>query len=150
MRKNICFILIVSILLLYGCASSTKNWKKVDIEDCGTLKIPNEWTFRVENNIMYIVNGEKPIMISCKRTGESESNLYFNDYKYIEFINSSVLSNGPIYGKAQYLYKSTPIELYYLNLGYTLNDEELVEFVVWDQEISEEFLIIIAKTFVSD
>lgn len=149
MKKNICFILVISMLLLCGCTSSTENWKEIDIADCGTLKIPDEWTFLIENGIMYIIDGDKPIMISCKRTGENESNLYFSDYKYVEFISSSVLSNGPIYGKAKYLYEDSPIELYYLDLGYTLHDDELIEFVVWDQEISEDFLINIAKTFVS-
>lgn len=114
------------------------------------MKIPDEWNFFVEDGIMYITDGENPIMISCKRTGENESNLYIKDYKYVKFISSAVLSNGVIYGKAKYLYKNTTIELYYLDLGCTHNDEELVEFVVWNQEISEGFLISLAKNFVSD
>ena len=150
MKKIICFILIVSLLLLCSCNLDTKNWKKVYIQNCGTLKIPNEWTFFIENDIMYITEEEKPIMISCKRSGDNESNLYFNDYQYVEFISSAVLSNGPIYGRAKYIYKNNTIELYYLDLGPTRNDGELIEFVVWDEGISEEFLIKLAKTFVAD
>ena len=150
MRKIICFFLAISVLLGCGCKSNTENWQKIHIENCGTLKIPPEWNFFTEDGVMYIMDGEKPIMITCKRTGESESNLYYNDYKYVGFITSAVFSNGVIYGKAEYLYNNNYIELYYLDLGSIRSDAETIEFAVWDQGMSEELLISIARSFVSD
>lgn len=150
MKKVICFIFIIFTVILCSCSSDTDNWKTICIENCGTMKIPNNWTFFIENDIMYIMDGKNPVMISCERTGKKESNLYFTDYQYIDFISSAVLSNDPIYGKAKYLYKGEEIERYYLNLGETIHDEEIVEFVVWEQKMSEETLIKIAKTFITD
>ena len=102
-RLKKCFVIVITfILFLCSCSSETDDWKEVKIEKCGTIKIPNHWTFLIEDEIMYILENETPIMISYQRTGESQSNSYVSDFKYIEFTTSAVFSNSAIYGKAKY------------------------------------------------
>ena len=88
-------------------------------------------------------------MISYEPTGNSESNSFFSNFKYVDMSTSAVLSNSAIYGKAKYLYLDNEIERYYLSLGET-KDGKWIEFLVWDKDMSEELLIKIAKTFTSE
>ena len=141
------FVIITLVLLLYGCHNETEGWKTINIENCGTIKIPNDWDCFTDDKTMYIMNGEDPVMISHRRTGNGESNAFFSDFQYIDMSTSAVLSNSAIYGKARFNYAGNKIELYYLNLGETA-DGDIIEFVVWDKQIDEEFLIKLAKTFI--
>lgn len=142
-----CFVVVTILgLLLCGCSSETDDWKILNIEECGTIQIPNDWEYSFRDGIIYITSNEKPIMISYERTGKSETNYFFSNFKYVDISTSAVLSNGAIYGKAKYYYLDNEIERYYLNLGETKNGE-LVEFLVWDKDMNEQLLLKIAKTF---
>ena len=147
MKKTCLFIITILVLILCGCSSETDGWKTIYIPKCGTIKIPAEWDYYVENETMYIMKNESPIMISYQRTGETESNSYFSSFRYIDTITSAVLSNSAIYGKAKYSYLDDEIERYYLYLS-SPHDDVYIEFVVWDEEIDKDFLVKIAKTFV--
>ena len=170
MRSGICFMLSIFLLLLCGCGSipeemqtiqiedflylfgcvpDTEDWQTIYIEKIGTIKLPNEWIFYAEDGIMYIVDGEKPVMFSAKRISENQSNAYYEDYQYVGFVSSIGLSNGAIYGKLKYQYDDEKTEVYYLNLSSVKNREQ-IEFVVLDWEMSEGLIDKIAKTFVSD
>ncbi len=144
--KKVCILLILTIFILCGCSSDTDNWKTVNIEKWGTVKIPNDWEYYVEDEIIYIVKNEVPIMISYDRSGEIQSNSYFSDFKYIDFLDSAVLSNSAIYGKAKYYYSGKEIEKYYLHLSGDADDAS-VGFIVWNNNIDKELLIKIAQTF---
>ncbi len=144
--KKCCLIMIALVLLLCGCSSETDDWEILNIEGCGTFRIPNYWEHSFQDGEIYIMSNEKPIMISYERTGKSETNSFFSNFKYVDLSTSSVLSNGAIYGKAKYSYLDKEIERYYLNFGET-KDGKLIEFLVWDTDVDEEFLIKIAKTF---
>ena len=147
MKKTCLFIITILVLILCGCSSETDGWKTIYIPKCGTIKIPAEWDYYVENETMYIMKNESPIMISYQRTGETESNSYFSSFRYIDTITSAVLSNSAIYGKAKYSYLDDEIERYFLNLG---SIKEEYEFLVWNEEIDKELLVKIAKTFVME
>ena len=144
MKRIISLVLSLTLLLLIGCASDTADWKQINIEDCGTIKIPSQWDVVVEDDIIYITENEKPIMITTKRSGERESNLYYKDYVYVDFISSAVLSNGVIYGRCKCIYDNKTVEMYYLSL-----DSGIV-FLVWNQEITKDTVVKIAKTFVEE
>lgn len=147
--KKFLMVIMVMILFLSACSSETENWKVVEIKGCGIIKIPNEWDCFVQDDVIYIMEDEKPKMISYKRTDQNESNAYYTNFKYIDFTTSAVLSNSAIYGKAKYLYLDKEIERFYLDLGETTSGE-WIEFLVWDETVSEELLISIAKTFVHE
>lgn len=147
MKKMCLFIITILVLILCGCSSETDGWKTIYIPKCGTIKIPPEWDYYVENETMYIMKNESPIMISYNITEETYSNSYFSDFRYIDTITSAVLSNSAIYGKAKYSYLDDEIERYFLNLG---SIKEEYEFLVWNEEIDKELLVKIAKTFVME
>jgi hypothetical protein len=150
MKKIFGLIIVICIVFsLAGCSSQTKNWQLIEFSDYGTMKIPSEWSCFVQDGIYYIMNGESPVMISYRGRGigEKESNLYFDDFQYIDFVTSAVLSNGPIYGKAKYQYNNAEIERYYLNLGEKPNGDIELDFIVWDTKVEKDLLIDIAKTF---
>ena len=147
MKKTCLFIITILVLILCGCSSETDGWKTIYIPKCGTIKIPPEWDYYVENETMYIMKNESPIMISYNITEETHSNSYFSDFRYIDTITSAGLSNSAIYGKAKYSYLDDEIERYFLNLG---SIKEEYEFLVWNEEIDKELLVKIAKTFVME
>lgn len=146
--KKVFAVILVLIMFLSACSSKTEDWKIVNIKNCGTIKIPNEWDSFVQDDVIYIMQDENPKMISYMRSEQNESNAYFSNFKYIEMITSAVLSNNAIYGKAKYLYLDKEIERFYLDLGGTTG--EWIEFLVWDETVSEKLLISIAKTFVTE
>ena len=60
-RWTIIFFLIV--LLLSGCISESDTWQTVDIGDCGSMKIPQNWQCIMEHDIIYILDENfEPIM----------------------------------------------------------------------------------------
>lgn len=148
MKKKICFLLgLVFAIIMCGCYSNTDDWKTVTIEKCGTFKIPNDWDYYVEDEIIYIMKNDVPMMISYDRSKEIQSNAYFSDFKYIDLLESAVLSNSAFYGKAKYYYSGNEIERYYLDLS-AETEIGSVDFIIWNEEIDKKLLIEIAETFI--
>ncbi len=147
LMKKVCILLILTIFILCGCSSDTDDWKTVNIEKCGTFKIPNDWDYYVEDEIIYIMKNDIPMMISYDRSGEIQSNSYFSDFKYIDLLESAVLSNSAYYGKAKYYHSGKEIERYYLDLS-AETESGSVDFIIWNEEIDKKLLIKIAETFI--
>lgn len=111
MKKFFCVLLIV--LLVSGCSNDYDAWKEVNITEVGSLKIPKEWIYTENNNIIYFTDkeiGESTeysiylIGIICDQ-GQVEA-LYQHideNMKYEKLISSETLSNSAIVGKNEYL-----------------------------------------------
>ena len=144
MKKIICLIISFSMLILCGCSSDTDDRRELTIAGCGTVKIPATWNAFEKDGIVYVTENDTPIMITTKCSGEKESNMYYKDYIYVDFISSAVLSNGVIYGKCKCIYNDRTVELYYLDLNSN------VCFLVWNQSIDKDTIVKIAKTFAEE
>lgn len=147
--KRLSMVLAATMLFLCGCSSILKcEWQTIAMNNCGTMKIPANWTYFVEDGVMYILNDKnEPAMISYDVSKESNSNRYIKDFQLIEWISNEVLSNEPMLGRAKYRHGDDEIVRYFLNL--TTNSDDDVEFIVWDEEITKEMLVAIAKTFIN-
>ena len=119
------------------------------------MKIPEEWRMFGKDGRFYIVDVEdRPIMIQTYSyycwfdydvdQGETESNEYYEDVTYIEYIASVTISNGATYGEVLVEHENERTPRYYLHLGY----EKVVYLVIWDETMDEEMLADIADTFV--
>ena len=150
--KKIFFVFLIFSLLLCSCSSSPPDdWQTICIENCGTMKIPKEWTVLVEDDLMYIMNGEKPVMVFSNTKDNKGYNKYWGEYEYIE-ITARIrrLSKFTECFKAKYKYDDIVVERYLLHLRCRWHEHTLYRFIVLDTEISEELLIQIAETFVWD
>ena len=148
-RVMFLFMCIILTVIVCGCSPDTDEWETIFIENCGSFKIPDEWDCFFEDDIIYIVNNQKPVMISYQRTGELESNSYFTDFRHMNTVTSACLSNGAIYGKSKYFYSGMEIERLYLDFGET-TEGKWIEFLVWDEDVTKELIVKIAGTFVSE
>ena len=70
-------------------------------------------------------------MISYAKTEMQgrQSNFFISDFEYVDMITSAVLSDGPIYGKAKYLYLDEGIERYCLDFD-EIKDGKEMGFIV--------------------
>ena len=102
--RAVLFLMIA--LLLSGCSSKYDGWQTVDMDYCGSIKIPEKRSSFSEDGVLYILdeNGS-PAMIQCRtyQTGRAESNKYYKDYKFLELKFSEVFSNSAQYVTAYFL-----------------------------------------------
>lgn len=157
MKKTLVFIVISSLFLLIvaGCAAEkTSGWQTIEIPDCGTLKIPPDWTYYENEGWIYILDhAQKPAMIQTKsfpgvdgRTpGETESNDFFTEVTNLRLLTSAVFSNGAIYGSYLTEHNGNQSEEFFLEIGY----DRHVTLLVWDETMDEAMLKTIAHTFVA-
>lgn len=147
---------LVFSLLIHG--STPSDWQTLRIDHCGTIKAPSGWTVVVEEDLIYIMDGEKPVMVSQKSVMVSQEpvkykyyNKYWGEYEYIDSTYSAGLSNNVIYGTAKYNCNNEVLERHFLDLGdcYVGDKYTRFNFVVLDKEMSRDFLVQIAKTFSS-
>lgn len=150
MRKNIFFIGILAAFCtwLLGCGNEQADWQKVDLGACGEMKIPGQWQYYTQDDILYMLDeNSEPVMIECE-THEfymfGTSNKIFSDFRYENFVSSAGLSNSAIYGKEGIIHQGVEKEVLYLTVGVGNNEKH---FIVWDETLSEEELEEIAQTY---
>ena len=61
--KTVAFTLLLSMLFVCGCADATKSWTVVNLENCGTLKLPESWTIKQSDGRYYIFDAAIPTLI---------------------------------------------------------------------------------------
>lgn len=144
---SIVFFLIIAMVIfsiIKNHISAYEGWKTIVIEDCGSMMIPGDWEYTVEDDISYIFDEEgQPVMIEWQTGQQTISNKYYDNYIYMNTITSAVLSNSVIYGKQRMWHEDEEKELMYMKLA---GDDEL-EFIVWDTSLSSKELKKIANTF---
>ena len=149
MKRIVSLLLLCFVLLGFGsCASDTENWQTV-VLDCGTIKIPKEWTVEFEDEILYIYDELlTPVMIELSPPDKHglRSNKYYKDYTWGEWLTSACYSNSAIYGYNLISYNGITCEKMYLHLECL---EAKTLFVVWDSSFTEDMLKKIAKTYIN-
>lgn len=147
------WILILSLLMTCGCSDATKNWSTADLGNCGTIKLPDNWTIEQKNDRYYIFNDDSSLVmaqsfsycgIEDNQEGQPESNNYYT-IQNLKCLTSAVLSNGAIYGTFKSIKDGAECEMLFLELGY---DGDTILFVVDSSKIDIDYLKQIANTFV--
>ena len=162
-----CYIFIHYMLSLPN-PIITFGWKSVYIKDLGSLKIPRNWNMTLDNNSIFITNkstDEKDYKIYLagvivkydtfnylENKDEIDGNWFyfhsgnefFKNIKNNELVTSEVYSNSTYFGIKKYNIEGNIIEKYYIDL---LIENGSINFILWDNLISKDILINIAKTF---
>ena len=134
---------MIALSLLSGCSSKYDGWQTVDIDYCGSIKIPENWSPFSEDGVLYILdeNGT-PAMIQCQtyQTGRVESNKYYKDYKFLENDFNEVFSNSAQYVTAYFLCDN---KKFLIRIIHLIN----VDFAVWNSDIEDSVIRDIAESF---
>jgi hypothetical protein len=127
-------ILILAFCLCAGCFPhyDYTGWKTVEIGDCGTIQIPEEWISSEKDGLIYLSDKElfdegcNTFFVQSRSYGKSgeegivESNAFSKNVSKKQYTKSAGLSNGAVYGKALYSIDGANCELCFL------------EFFVWN------------------
>ena len=103
------------------------DWKTVEIEDCGTLKIPNNWELLEKDGFLYIVNENSKIVIVKIISDEDNPDInhsIIGKIKIIEDLSGKIGGNGVSYGKIRVLINGEECEKYY-GAGFIFIDDTL-------------------------
>lgn len=162
------FLLFISGIVIIGFSTNYvryKDWKEVEIEDCGTIKIPKEWVMTEYDGRLYL--SDKPLdeedctvyfvqshsyptsasIAAGSDEGAVDTNLFSREVQMLKSERSSVISNGAIYGEELYSVDGVEEKKLYLELS-NLHYHTRVYLITWDESIDEDMLIKIAKSFV--
>ena len=152
-------LLLVSLLMLtmvFACDKGDipyDNWKRIEINDCGSIEIPSEWSYFYEDGKLYIVDeNAEPVMIQSdnRKVYEGDSNKFYGNYKKIELIDGENYSNSSTYEISKFLLDDKEVELQSINL-YVLSRGSLldkdVNLIVWKTDIGEKVVKKIAKSY---
>ncbi|MCL2081842.1 MAG: hypothetical protein FWH04_01180 [Oscillospiraceae bacterium] len=134
------------------------NWKTVEIDNCGSLKIPNNWALYEKGDFLYVENKDKGLVmaqsfsdagISENMEGDEEFNEFLGRIKNIKALSATAFSNGATYGKTSLLKDNNEYEKYYLSVGYDLyaEEERNVLFIIWDETVDFKMIQKIARSF---
>jgi len=143
------------------------SWQNVYIKGIGTFKIPRDWIVTQKNKTIFITdkpieeNGYK-IYLAGVIIDKYDNNLkkdeingkwlyyysnddFFKNVQFVEITNfNKIFSNNTYVGINKYNINENIKEIYYLDLRIY---NGAIEFLSWDNLISEDILIEIAKTF---
>lgn len=125
---------------------SYDGWYDVEVEDFGTIKLPEGWTYKDEDGLACIYNDEGKLVIAeLDNFAEWRSNEACEKYKYVDCGPSSTFPNHSRYGIYQIHTGETVEELYYFSLS---NDSlEFIDYIVWDKSIDKETVKMIAHSY---
>ena len=154
MKKLLLVILLV--LSLSGCSGKYKGWKEIEIENLGSIKIPEGWTYHIQDNEIYFVDeGVTEFIVENVHLG---GYIYDEDYtlaahklfdestNYEETNESQVYSNDTFRGIEKYCIDGKWCEKGYVQLCVSEKDKEIF-MIAWDDTVSYDDLEKIAKSF---
>lgn len=148
MKLLIAVLLVILVICsMVGCSRyNYEGWKEISIRNIGTLKIPSEWACYEEDGKLYFVDENQiPAMIETHSycsgfegdsPGDVDSNRFFDNYRCLRHISSTVFSNGAVYGEYLIEINSNQHQYYFLDLG----GEETISLIIWDDTIDIEFV----------
>ena len=156
MKKKSKPLLICLLILFFIPACFYNKWQTIHIEDCGKLKIPEECSYFVEDDKVYIVDEEQnPVMIETFsypgtyewEHGEMDENKYYSEIVSLECLQSEGFSNSAIYGTYLMEVNGEKTEKYFISLP---NENEDLDLIVWDPTIDLKQVKKIARSFEMD
>lgn len=153
--KKIIYILVF-ILCLSGCSGKYRDWKEVEIENFGSIKTPEGWTYHIRDNEIYFVDeGVTEIMLENVHLGgyiygehySHSSSKVFPEIEKVEATKGQVYSNSAYRGLKNYYINGEWCEKGHIELHVPEKDAEIY-MIAWDDTLSYDDLEKIAKSFV--
>ena len=141
-----------------GCVNHKyKGWQTIEMIDCGTLKIPEDWScFCDEDGLMHIMNGEKLALLQFNKIPDTEIKYGYLDTQYDHY--DKYYGNAHIYDMLErhdcsydallYKNKYDVGEIYELYFGCDDSWEPQFTFVVCDETLTKNFLIKLCNSYI--
>ncbi|MGI6264406.1 MAG: hypothetical protein ACOYJY_02945 [Acutalibacteraceae bacterium] len=154
MKKRLVFLLIACFLffILIGCRSNSKEWKQVEIADCGTIEIPKEWVKSNYNGKIYLAdtsveNTSCTIYFFQLTDFEQDVTVFSDNIRFVKYLDaeSEGYSNSAGIAKASFFIDGKAQDLYCFYLGQ--KDGSDVDFYALDTNISKDTIRKIAQSF---
>lgn len=160
MRKILLIILLTFTLLLTSCKDYL-YYKDVEIpdENLGSVKIPNNWEFRIVDEWIHIIDIENDETIGIQwykgiyyRIGqeirdEREFNPYFEEYIILSSSFSSGNSNGSQWGTVSFKEENITYAYRLIYFIGSLESSYLSEIVIISELIEDSVLSNVAKSY---
>ena len=151
-------VLLIMILVfsLSGCSGQYEGWKEIELHDYGSIKIPEGWTYHIQDNEIYFVDEgvteftEENVHLGGYIYGESKitklSKVFPEIVKSGVLVTNQVYSNDTYRGIKKYFIHGKWCEKGYIQLGVSERDIEIF-LIAWDDTVSYDDLEKIAKSF---
>lgn len=144
------------ILFLAGCLIRSKEWKTINLQNYGSVKVPAGWTYHIyEDEIYFVDEGTNDIKEENIHLGgyiyrkdeEVVESKVFPEIKIMENTKKSeVYSNDTYVGINRYYINEKWCEKSYIKIGISEQETE-VFMITWDDTVSYDDLKKIAKSF---
>ncbi len=156
MMKKLMLIMIL-VFSFSGCSGKYDGWKEIELQDYGSIKVPEGWTCHIKDETIYFTDEgvyelteDKVHMtgfIDDDWEGTKEAYKMFDENaKHINTDIRKIYSNDTYIGIKKYTIYETQYEKAYLRLGLSERDKE-IEMLVWGDSVSYDDLEKIAKSF---
>ena len=149
------FLLIVTLCSCSELFYDYDGWQTVTIDGIGTLKLPAEWMYYYDNDLMHITDEDGTIIAIQSESfviyhegttfGKVESNSHFKEVQQIESMGGTQFSNCADYGYVKMIADGSESE----NLRIRLRNSNSAPFqiIFWDETVTEDLVAKIAWSF---
>ena len=147
---------MILVFSLSGCSGQYEGWKEIELQDYGSIKIPEGWTCHIQGNEIYFV--DEGVTEFTEENVHLGGYIYDEDYTlaahklfdkstdYEETNESQVYSNDTFRGIEKYYINGEWREKGYIQLCVSEKDTEIF-MIAWDDTVSYDDLEKIAKSF---
>ena len=155
MMKKLLLIMIL-VFSLSGCSGQYEGWKKIELHDYGSIKVPEGWACHIQGNEIYFV--DEGVTEFTEENVHLGGYIYDEDYTltahklfdkstdYEETNESQVYSNDTFRGIEKYYINGEWCEKGYIQLCVSEKDKEIF-MIAWDDTVSYDELEKVAKSF---
>ena len=143
-------IYLVALMVFLNACNLPDNWKTIDIEGYGEIKVPKQWEVSLDNGFIYIFSAEGGDSTNILAQYRTDKNINSQLDKGLErtWLQDENFSNGTCITKYKvYCQDGTVTEMFTLSFT-SLNTSESTEFFCLDSSVSEDILKSIAKSYV--
>ena len=143
------------VFSLFGCSGKYKGRKEIEIENIGSIKIPEGWTYHIQDNEIYFVDEgvteftEENVHLGGYIYDEHNSHTpskVFPEIEKVESTKGRVYSNSAYRGIKKYYIHGEWCEKGHIELYASEQDKEIY-MITWDDTVSYDDLEKIAKSF---
>jgi len=185
-KKTIIVLVCISILLLGALfiflvtvvfPAQGQAWQTIELENVGSLRVPEDWVFTERNGVIYFTDGSfsendtledvtlymflfSPNVETWEENfQDGASNTFFESVKFAKNINRNLVHSPPIlgspisqYGNAVYEIDGEEMTRMQISMeaGNAWRNQHLrayLSFIVWDESVSQEMVRRIAQSY---
>lgn len=146
---GVLFLLVSSLLSSCKSADSSGSWKEVEIESCGSIRVPKDWEMVEKDGfISFVIDDEREVLIEY--SNRLDVNPYFDNIEEMIWVRDKWFSNsaGITSYEIRYQDGSTATAV---RLSFSVSDTEgfsdSIEFLCLKDAVSYDVLEKIAKSY---